>query len=284
MIQRFSDRIGLTHLPNEIQVDSMSTELRNSLWNLLLINLDEYDYWYRTSKYLMINYYRENLLEFSGVKDHCIQWLYNKFFKALWYDVYNIIEFIQQNIEVTTERGILQYDFEKQLNLILERELAGYRSINFVIVSISNPQEVAEIKSAIQFSNTFGLSGVSQHISNALSLISKKPDADYRNSIKESISAVEGICKILTGEKSGGVDKALTKLTTKVQVHQALKNGFSNLYGYASDEDGIRHPILEMTEIGFAEAKYMLVSCSAFVNYLIDKSRQSGLLDVNNQT
>ncbi len=39
------------------------------------------------------------------------------------------------------------------------------------------------------------------------------------------------------------------------------------LYGYSSDEDGIRHAILEEKEIGFDEAKFMLVACSGFVNY-----------------
>ena len=45
---------------------------------------------------------------------------------------------------------------------------------------------------------------------------------------------------------------------------------FNMLYGYTSDANGIRHA----GNIGgpsstFEEAKFMLVSCSAFVNYLI---------------
>jgi len=50
------------------------------------------------------------------------------------------------------------------------------------------------------------------------------------------------------------------------------------LYGYTSDEDGIRHAILNDPELGFAEAKFMVVSCSAFVNYLIAKGEAGGLL------
>ena len=89
---------------------------------------------------------------------------------------------------------------------------------------------------------------------------------------------MEGICKLLTGEKSGGIDKALAKLAVNIKMHSALKAGFSKLYGYTSDEDGIRHPILEDENLGFAEAKYMLVTCSAFVNFLVDKGREAGLL------
>jgi len=54
-------------------------------------------------------------------------------------------------------------------------------------------------------------------------------------------------------------------------MHHALIKGFSSLYGYTSEADGIRHALLEEPHVGFDEAKYMLVSCSAFVNYLIAK-------------
>ena len=42
------------------------------------------------------------------------------------------------------------------------------------------------------------------------------------------------------------------------------------LYGYASDKGGIRHAEgLFESDVTFEEAKFMLVSCSAFINYLI---------------
>jgi len=54
--------------------------------------------------------------------------------------------------------------------------------------------------------------GVAERIDTALALLGKKPEPDYRNSIKESISAVEAVVKLLTGEKSGGIDKAIAVL------------------------------------------------------------------------
>ena len=43
------------------------------------------------------------------------------------------------------------------------------------------------------------------------------------------------------------------------------------LYGYTSDESGIRHAgRIDGKGTTFAEAKFMLIACSAFVNYLID--------------
>lgn len=49
------------------------------------------------------------------------------------------------------------------------------------------------------------------------------------------------------------------------------------MYGYTSDEDGIRHSLLEESTLKFMDAKFMLVSCSAFINFLIDKASEAGI-------
>ena len=49
-----------------------------------------------------------------------------------------------------------------------------------------------------------------------------------------------------------------------------MKAAFEKLYGYTSDASGVRHAgKLGGPDSTFEEAKFMLVSCSAFVNYLI---------------
>jgi len=50
-----------------------------------------------------------------------------------------------------------------------------------------------------------------------------------------------------------------------------MESAFSSLYGYTSDENGIRHGGIDFKSVPSEDAKYMLISCSAFVNYLIEK-------------
>jgi hypothetical protein len=79
--------------------------------------------------------------------------------------------------------------------------------------------------------------------------------------------------KELTGVSSGGISAALIKL------NPALKSAFEKLYGYTSGKNGIRHPLIdETTDVGYAEAQYMLVTCSAIVSYIIEKARVNGIL------
>ena len=108
----------------------------------------------------------------------------------------------------------------------------------------------------------------------ATELFSRRPLPDYENSIKESISAVEAVCSIITGlsGKNATLGKTIKKLKDYgVHIHPSMENAFSSMYGYTSDEDGIRHGGIDFKWAPAEDAKYMLVSCSAFVNYLIEK-------------
>ena len=55
----------------------------------------------------------------------------------------------------------------------------------------------------------------------------------------------------------------------------AMKVGFASLYGYTSDNQGIRHAHLNepSSKPDEAEALFMIGSCAAFVSYLINKAR-----------
>ena len=101
--------------------------------------------------------------------------------------------------------------------------------------------------------------------------ISDRSEPDYENSIKDSISAVEAMCDIILGEK-GTLGDALKKIEKNniAPLHPALKEAFLKLYGYTSDsESGIRHAAsIGGSSATFAEARYMLVTCAAFLNYL----------------
>lgn len=61
-------------------------------------------------------------------------------------------------------------------------------------------------------------------------------------------------------------------------VHPALKQAWMKMYGYTSDESGVRHGAIEAATVDQSLAKYMLVTCSAFVSYLIEEGRKAKLL------
>lgn len=82
------------------------------------------------------------------------------------------------------------------------------------------------------------------------------------------------MCCIITNEtgSQATLGKTIRKLKEKgIHIHSAMESAFSSLYGYTSDEAGIRHGGIDFTNAPAEYAKYMLISCSAFINYLVEK-------------
>jgi hypothetical protein len=80
------------------------------------------------------------------------------------------------------------------------------------------------------------------------------------------------LCRNVTNKNTLG--KALNELEAKgITLNNTLKIAFDKLYGYTNNPDtGVRHALMEDTNAPTsAEAIYMLITCSAFINYLNTK-------------
>ena len=95
----------------------------------------------------------------------------------------------------------------------------------------------------------------------------------FADSVRESISAVESVVRTITSSKS------LKDALEKIEFHKALKDGLNKLYGFTSDEKGIRHALLEDGDarVDESDAQFMLGACASFVSYLIAKSRAGAM-------
>lgn len=295
----FSQRHNYSLVKQAFLTDSINDELKNGLWNVLAENYFRrpgYKRHYETEKGLeeLIYSLWRNFFKLPidsimyGTSDN-LEFIREYFFneETPWYSVYDFIEFIACNGNQFMQRadtfsrrwidigGQVSCEFHKDCNDILSREFSGYRLIKGKITPITNDIEVCEIESALDSSVKAKLDSA-EHLSRSLELLSDKTNPDYRNSIKESISAVESVASQLSGNKKAKLKDALDKLDKELDVplHGALKAGFLQIYGYTSDSNGIRHGLMDKVSLGFEDAKFMLVACSAFVNYLIEKEAQ----------
>lgn len=286
MKQRFSDRMGLTTLPTVLQADDINMPLRNRLWNMFLVWRDSPR---ATTTYTMwVEFTRVVAERFSKVAVDTVplgnqigahRWLKQQYDSLPWHGVYNLLEFLVEELPRLRQAPFERASLAEYANQLLEEELSAYRFVEGALVPISNPAEIAAIQHAAEAAAQGGLDGVHTHIVAALQLFGRRPTPDYRNSVKESISAVESAASYITGSEKADLRKALAILEGPIQLHGALKAGFLSLYGYSSDEGGIRHALLEESStVGFDEAKFMLVSCSAFATFLITKASAAGLI------
>lgn len=279
-MKRFSQRIGATDAPSIIQLESISGALRNSVWNFMVSLFEEGQAgWFRITELASQYFFKLPVDDLPRVNQRRREWLKRQFYALTWYEVYDFIEFVVDGYARSTSHPKFnQNRLRSAFNDMFEEELSGYRFVGGELVPISSSAEVAEVEMALLTTSATGLAGAHAHIAAALRLLAKRPDPDYRNSIKESISAVEALAKQLGTGESQGLAGALAELGKKVPLHGALRAGLLNLYGYTSDEGGIRHAMLDEPNLGYDEAKYMAVACSAFVNFLAAKAQRAGVL------
>ena len=279
----FGERNGFeSHM--EQQLLGINTRLRNRLYNWFsgvinrIPNVEE-----------MLSYIVDKLGEISINNELNKKVLVTRFLQqtpqSKWYDPYTIIEFLiefqRKNFGSLTSslpscpdihRAVSSFFLEitENINSILDEENSGYRLIDDVFVPITNSVEIDEVVAA----SSVPYEAVRKLIDKAIKNFSDKANPDYENTIKDAISAVESMCCIITGTtgSSATLGAALKKLEDNgVVIHGALREAFSKMYGYTSDEDGIRHGGIDFKHAPIEDARYMLVTCSAFVNYLISK-------------
>lgn len=261
----FSQRYGYTKVDDTIQIESINKELRVDIWNFTynkiigLISIGYYNSFF--SKFytdfirIPIDEIRQNPLDIKEI-----------IMNNVWYRVYDLLEFINNAMNWGKT-------FEKGLNEIFEKENAGYRFIDGKIAPITQKEEIKTIEDAINNSND---NGIKEHLQKALTYLSDRTNPDYRNSIKESISAVGVYCRKLTAEST--LDKAFVNLKKKgFVIPTMLQTSMEKLYFFTNGKDGIRHELMnDGNGVEKEEAYFMLVACSNFINYLKIKESKIG--------
>lgn len=291
----FSDRNRIKKLSETIQLTSFDERTRIKLYNgFSRIYYALYEPFQMSEGYErgFLNYVQSEIFEqivdlrkaFNA--DSIIELIKETILEADYDEVLTLIEAAAQYwSEEITERRKTDYSWHNLenspydfFNDIFQQEYVGYRFIDGYIVPISDENEIYAISEALHISYT----DVKKHILKAQQLLSDRERPDYENSIKESIIAVEALCEYVTGltSRQASLGKLLNKLEEKnIKVHAALKEAFHKLYGYTSDATGIRHAgDIGGKESTFEEAKFMLVTCCAFVNYI------KGVIADNNQS
>jgi hypothetical protein len=269
----FEQAEGAEPLPSQLHLKEVSQELRALLWAVFYERID-YS-WSEIACSLHVDRDHQPLDEFSFLKESLVRRVKTIILEKDYIQIFGFVQWVLRNPHLPERFG------EPPLHKLIEDALHKCRAAYAVfdrdtIVPIASEaeREALDRASVDLAASEFG--GARSHLRNAGSELTA---GNYGPSIRESIHAVEAVARVLAPEAQT-LGPALSKLEKLVRIHPALRNGFSNLYGFTSDEKGIRHALLDepVAQVDETDALYMLGSCAAFVSYLINKARQAGLL------
>jgi len=278
--QTFAQAEGLGLRPSQLARGQISQQFRAILWSKLSgiferhrdfsgyggVYLDEP---WRTILRDAHVHHHHRLDEFPDHYDKDVAGVKNIVANGSWSEVLGWLEFVLKH-------RFCPRDFPGQLDGIMANSHLAYRVFDGVVICpIGSEPERKAIDQAFADVRASKLHGAREHLVKAASELSA---GHFAGSVRESIHAVESVVSVL--EPDGDFGKALSKLEKKANIHGGLKAGFKSIYGFTSDENGIRHPLLELPEakVDETDALFMIGACAAFVSYLINKARSADLL------
>jgi len=284
----FSFRTGRKPVREVLQVEGMDEALRTGLWNVCFEHFwreAASSTWTPSGGYVAI-FVRALWNRHLGLPLDMINryWqrtyatIRERFMGCEWYEVYDFLEFatLHWPDHLAKEHARTPNPaFRSACNVVLAREMAGYRFVGAHVTPITAEEDMACVETALAGS----LNVVRQHLDRAVALLSDRTQPDFRNSVKEAISAVEALCQRVTGDDSASLGAALKAMEKQgaLALHGAFAGALQQLYGYTSNADGIRHALTDEPTVELEDALFMLVACSAFVNYLTAKAARAGL-------
>lgn len=280
-VMTFSQQMGYEEMPKPLQLEELPASARTQIWNVLYVHLDQskkynhvagYDIgdpWQSILRRLYIWHDMQPLDEWTDEFGVWRDRLRNRVEHDRFNHVFDLIQLIMQHKECP-QSFLTMMDIAFRSCHLAYVIHAGPPP---TILQATTPEERDQLKKNLDEIHSAGMLGGATHLRSASQHIN---DGNWADSVRESINAVESVAKQIDPAGAKSLGKALDSLQKRgVLQHKALKDAFSKLYGYTSDEQGIRHALLDgdKTNVTVDEAVFMLGACASFASYLWRKHK-----------
>ncbi len=276
----FSQAHGYEALPSPLKLEHVGRNARLMLWNHFYLHALHHDDsfitvfgpWEAILGTLHIHFFLLPIDEF----DRSISVLHRRYKAAILRELsfnklFDLLQMIMRHRECPIQfiNNVAQTFISCRLAYVVHTQKP------VTIFPAVTEQEGQTVIAALSQLQSDGLPAAVTHLRRASECII---GSDWSGGIRESIHAVESVARQLDPRASATLGPALQSLEAQGHLHPALKQAFSNLYGYTSDEQGIRHALLEesIPRPRLDEAVFMLSACAAFASYLSRKRHGGG--------
>ena len=278
----FSQRERKVELPETMQLEYIPRRFRQLVWRCLdyeIENTTRFEdsdftpvcHFHNVTRSYFFDVFEEFHDEFDKTDSECTKFIRDTIKDDEYHNVLTLIEFILRH----DQRGDDIYEslvqaFDDSPVAYFVKKLNGCPTI----IPRSSPESGEAIQEAIKTIHDNGMHGASTHLRNAAGCLNKM---QYGDAVRESIWAVESVARVIDKKASKTLGPALDSLEKAGLLrHPALKQAFKKLYGYTSDEQGVRHSLLDFksSNVGLEEAIFMFGACACFSAFLVNKKVQ----------
>lgn len=267
----FSQRTGLEKTPPQLKLGEVSAEFRRLVEYYIGLEIDREsrsgfdgayldDPWQRVAMDLHVIFFKQAPSTYNNGSYALKRDLGSFIQRETVGKLFDLLEFFVRH-------PLCSDELKGELVGVFVTARSAYRIVDRQIVAIGTDEQSAAFSRAVADAETSGNAAARTHlIASAKAL----RDADWAGSVRESTHAVEAMAlRLAPGTSTLG--PALIALERRGHLHGSLKAAFGALYGYSSDEEGVRHALVfkQEAQVDEADALFMLGACASFVSYLI---------------
>jgi hypothetical protein len=268
----FSQRTGLEPIPPQLKLGEVSAELRRLIYYYISLEIDRESYptmssiafrdgWKRVAMDLHVLFFKQSSDEFKNDAYDNKEHLKGFIQRANIGELFNLVEFFVRHPGCSSE-------LKRELADAFITARAAYRVFDTkYIAAIGTEEQAAAFERAIADAEAKNATAArKQLIAAGVAL----RNSDWAASVRESIHAVEALA-VRLAPSTDTLGAALKVLEQRGHLHGSLKAAFGSLYGYSSDEEGVRHALVfgDEAQVDEADALFMLGACASFVSYLL---------------
>lgn len=271
----FSQAEGRVPLPSQLAFREVSPELVAKLWAAIHGNLEKTQrfnsmgqntigsFWEQVLWSWHVEFQYQFADEYDTSFRHWEKRLKLIFASRDYLQIFDFVQFVARFSSTTS-------DLYRRISEAFTSSRAAYTLIDGTIFPKASELEGEVLVDAFETLKGGKLAGARRHLLASAELLGK---ADFAGSVRESISAIEGVV-LAIDTSTDKLGAALSNLEKKGAIHGSLKAAFGSLYGYTSDSEGIRHALVfqDVPHVDEADALFMLGACASFITYVTTKA------------
>ena len=289
----FSQRFGYDPLPESMKLGYLSEEAKTAVFNIIYNIVSAEGNWGwdenkprpKMCRLAIASCLEKNLRSIDGDWSSLFDQLQSVIDNSPFQKVFDLLQYIA---DYQDDRGSSRArrlntqleQFPRDINNAFDRHGVAYlfdiSNKPFQIFPRTSEAQGIAIQNSVATLKNNGLPGPAPHLRNAASHLDK---GNHAAAIADSIHAVESVARFFDPESSQTLGSAIDSLQQKgVLKHPALASAIKSLYGYTSDEEGIRHALVfeDKANVDMKEAMFMFGACASLAAYLANVCRERG--------
>ncbi len=184
-----------------------------------------------------------------------------------WWQFYDVCEVLWQGLEGKGERDRLS----NEINILFREEHLGFELRDGKVEKTGSAFTDARVKEARYLLKEPEFKGADQHFEKALKALNTRPNPDVENCIKDAVSAIESVGRIIVNDDKALLSDVIKSMTRNEIIPKPLDEAIQKVYAYRGDQPGVAHGLVGKSKVTIDEAEFVLAMSAAIIIYLVKK-------------